>query len=243
MQGSRLWRAIFAVFATGLAGAGAGAAPAREDAACAALRGRLLPLQHSTGRYAPELGDGVELRGYRLYVSHNFSYTSFRGRLGRVVFFSGQARYREDGRLKTEVVNGAIASDGHFDEAEWQHGGRLSDIDNDGTLQADEIVSGVSAALAYMEVGPVADRALRAHGEPIPRPTVRGTVGFQYWYRCQGCVPGGAAVTGGQRLSSARFAQIGGSTFVITNVPRVIVAELAPTGETVRYLRCNRLIV
>lgn len=243
MQGSRRWRTVSELLAAALAGAGAGAASTREDAACAALRGRLLPLRHSTGRYTPELGDGVELRGNRLYVGHRFSYTSFRGRLTGVVFFSGRARYRQDGRLQTEIVKGAIASDGHFDEAEWQHSGRLSDIDDDGTLQADKIVRGVSAALAYMEVGPVVDRALRTHREPIPRPTLRGTVGFQYWYACQRCVPGGATVTGGQRLSSARFAQSGRSTFVTTNMPRVIVAELAPTGETRRYFRCIRPIV
>lgn len=214
-----------------------------EDAQCGALRGALLPLEQSVGRDVAERADGVDATAFRAYVDHRFDFTRLRGShdIG-FVFFSGRARYRQDGRLTVERVPGALVSDAFFDEREWRFLGRLSDIDKDGTLQMDPLVSAVSAALAFMAAGPAMDAAYRdASGRtPIPWPVVRGTVGFRYWYSCQGCVPGASGIAGGQDLASARFAQRNGDTFVITNAPRVVVAELGATGRAVRYFRCGR---
>jgi hypothetical protein len=220
-------------------------ATALEDRACGMLRGQLLPMSYEnsrddTVRYDPEVTS-------RRYLEHRFQYTRLTGARGApFVFFSGVAHYvdaSDPRRVRKEAVRGALADAGYFAEKEWRHSGSLSDIDTNGTLQTDAVVSGVSSALAYMAIGAPLDAALRggSRQNAIPFPIVRGTQSFDSWYACQSCLPGGGGVSR-QSLAGARFAAIGSRIYVITTVPRVWVAELAEAGRVRRYFSCRKAL-
>lgn len=217
-------------------------ARAFEDPGCAIVRANLLPVRRSVGRDYPALADGFQDR--RRYVYHDFDFTRLAGAHATTfVFFHGWARYEVSrGRPVTEQVIGRIASAGQLEQREWQATGALSDASTNGTLQSDPVVSAVSAVLAYMALGPALDVVLdRSPAIPIPDPIIRGSSGFRYWYTCQGCIRG-ARFGSRQSLRSARFAQHGGETFVITTRPKMIAARIAPSGQVLKYFRCAKPI-